>query len=186
MNVQVCYIAFAVAFSLGTRYGLGLHIIRVTDPAGLAKVSNMSKPLSVETGLKGRHRLTIIQVNIADEVFYCIGLAVIKCSILALYRRIFPQRTLHLVIYATAFVLMGWAIGNSFASIFQCVPVAAQWNTAIQGKCTDYGLQVLISGIINIATDFWVLAIPIPVVLKLNASRSRKAGIIATFLAGGV
>lgn len=84
---------------------------------------------------------------------------------------------------ATALFITAWACATVFGSIFQCVPIRSQWDTSIQGKCIDYGTFVLTMGIINIITDFVILAIPIPAVWSLNMKRTKKILTILTLVA---
>jgi hypothetical protein len=113
-------------------------------------------------------------------------MAFLKFSILSMYHSIFPQRGFHYCLYAVAVFMAFWAISCAFVAIFQCTPIAFGWDpTIVGGTCVNYGALVLVAGICNIITDFVVLAMPIPLVLKLNLSPQRKRMVIFTFAMGG-
>lgn len=126
------------------------------------------------------------QINIINENLYCVCMAFLKFSILSMYGSIFPQRKFHYCLWAVAAFMTCWAISCAFVAIFQCTPIAFGWDPSIVGgTCVNYGALVLVAGICNIITDFVVLAMPIPLVLKLNLSTQRKRMVIFTFAMGG-
>ena len=159
---QTLYLGFTVGLGLATRWGLGRHLLLISDPQSLA------------------------QSNISDEVFYGLAIATIKLSILLLYLRIFPSTKFHIAVYITAFIVLGWMLSDVFGSIFQCTPIAGQWDPALAVgmKCIDYGKFVLALGVINIITDFLILGLPIPIIWKLQMKSNRKLYTIGMFAAG--
>lgn len=44
----------------------------------------------------------------------------------------------------------------------------------------------LVSGIVNVVVDFYLLLIPLPAVYKLRMPRKRKTGLMLIFLSGAV
>ncbi|RYP25741.1 hypothetical protein DL767_008294 [Monosporascus sp. MG133] len=158
---SVFYVVYLVAFSLTTLYGEGRHIIFVTDP-----------------------RMLQIYTIITEVAYYfCIGF--IKFSILRLYGAIFTSRPFYLCLWAVAAFVAGWLISSAIVSIFQCTPIQYAWNPTIDGGfCINYGLLVLIAGVFNIVTDFTILGMPIPMILRLQISRQKKYLLIFTFAMG--
>ncbi|KAI4150138.1 MAG: hypothetical protein L6R39_002333 [Caloplaca ligustica] len=124
--------------------------------------------------------------NIADECLYVGALLGIKFSILALYDRIFPQKAFKRVLVAVATFVLVWSIVIFFMSIFQCVPIRANWDLTVKGRCMNYGLVVWVSGWINIATDFVILGLPLPLIWRLHLKNRKKWGITFTIAAGGL
>lgn len=53
------------------------------------------------------------------------------------------------------------------------------------GYCISYGALLLVCTISNIITDFIILLMPIPLILKLQTSRQKKRLIVFTFGMGG-
>ncbi|RAH78826.1 hypothetical protein BO86DRAFT_319937, partial [Aspergillus japonicus CBS 114.51] len=46
------------------------------------------------------------------------------------------------------------------------------------------GTMITIQSVINVVTDFYVLLLPIPRLLKLQVSRRRRIGLLVTFMSG--
>lgn len=123
----------------------------------------------------------------ANGVLYPFTIFFTKLSILLLYIRIFStSRRYKTYIYISA-VTMGLfyasMIGIGIGSILECHGLS---STAKQ-FCKNYsGPVVLLNGIFNVVTDFWVLALPFPFIIKLQIRFSQKVGLALTFGAGVV
>jgi hypothetical protein len=113
-----------------------------------------------------------------------LGLGFIKGSVLALYGSIFPSRSFHVALWITAVFTLGWTLTSSLGAILQCVPVAKIHDPSLDGFCIHYGVLSLVVGVLNIVTDFLILGLPVPLVLRLNASTEKKRVILLTFAAG--
>ena len=50
--------------------------------------------------------------------------------------------------------------------------------------CTNLWIFTIIQGVLNVVTDFYILVIPIAMVLRLQLTPRRKIGISAIFLTG--
>lgn len=112
-------------------------------------------------------------------------MAFIKLSILKIYGEIFISRRFHICLWIVASFMLVWAVSFSLAAIFQCTPIAYNWNTGISGgHCINYGVVVIAAGALNIITDFTLLLIPIPLVWRLHTSKQKKWQIILTFALG--
>ncbi|RYO83906.1 hypothetical protein DL766_001733 [Monosporascus sp. MC13-8B] len=158
----VFFAVFDVCFAMTTRYGGGKHIIYVTDP----------------------RMLQIL--NLANENTYCYAMAFIKLSLLSLYGSVFTSKRFRYCVWAVAAVVTTWAVSIATVGIFQCTPIAFGWDPTIPGGyCFNYGLVVLIGGIINIVTDLTILCMPIPLVWKLHVTRQKKLLLCFTFAMGG-
>lgn len=81
--------------------------------------------------------------------------------------------------------MAGWSISSVIVSIAQCLPIQFGWDPSIPGGfCINYGLLVLVAGIINVVTDFVILGLPIPMILRLWISKRKKRLLLFTFAAG--
>ncbi|KAF4630097.1 hypothetical protein G7Y89_g8043 [Cudoniella acicularis] len=157
----VFYIVFDVCFALTTKYGGGRHIIYITD----AKILQI--------------------LNLADENTYCFAMAFIKLSILKMYGDIFISKRFHYCLWAVAVFMIAWATAFSLTAIFQCTPIAFNWDITItDGFCINYGAVVMAAGAFNIATDLTILVMPIPMVLRLHTSKQKKWQVIFAFALG--
>lgn len=70
--------------------------------------------------------------------------------------------------------------------MLQFLPLQADWNPSIQSRYINQKLQLIILSSINAATDIVILALPMPLIWRLHASRSRKIQVSCTFLLGGL
>ncbi|KAI0141915.1 hypothetical protein GGR57DRAFT_519895 [Xylariaceae sp. FL1272] len=146
----VFYALQAVALGIATEYGTGHHVQVITDP-------------------KSFHVW-----GLASEVVYFSALAFLKLSVLSFYGRIFPQRSFHYWLWAVSGLVVAWDIAFTLTTILQCVPVSYAWDQDQPGSCINIGIQQLLSGIVNIITDFIILALPIPLIWKLNIPKREK------------
>lgn len=70
-------------------------------------------------------------------------------------------------------------------TIFECIPIAAFWDRAIQNaKCMDLARVTLASGVLNLLTDVLILCLPIPMVWGLNTTKAQKVTLTGIFLLG--
>ncbi|CAG8061293.1 unnamed protein product [Penicillium salamii] len=108
----------------------------------------------------------------------------IKLSILALYRRLFPTKSMKAAVNITSLIVILWAACGILAGCFTCIPTEKAWHPMIEGGCMNlskfyYGLQIP-----NIATDAIILVMPMPIVWKLPISKAQKTGLSAIFVLG--
>ncbi|KAI1744669.1 hypothetical protein F4680DRAFT_443943 [Xylaria scruposa] len=148
---------------VGTTFGLGRHVEAVTDVRGfyiLSLVSNAFNPLALGS---------------------------LKLSILALYRSIFPSTRFHYVITALASLVVAWAVVSLVLGIVYCLPVERLWDNMIpHAHCLPVSAVQFIVVSVHIGIEILILLLPIPSVLKLQASAEKKRLIILTFVVGGV
>ncbi len=81
-------------------------------------------------------------------------------------------------------IVIGWCVAILFASIFQCVPIAAGWDLSTHGKCIDQKSFFLGQAIPNAIMDFVLLIIPLPFLWKLHVRRPQKVALVVIFLLG--
>lgn len=108
-----------------------------------------------------------------------------KVSILLLYLRIFsvsaPLRiSVHIGILVMALFYTAM-VGVSISTVIRCVGLAAQ---TLQFCKTASGPVQLLNSVFNVVTDFWILILPMPHIMKLQLPKSRKIGLVAVFAAG--
>ena len=112
--------------------------------------------------------------------------AAIKASLLFLYYRLFGVSSgFRLAVHICAVIVFCQWISLTFAGIFQCIPVAAFLNGAIQNaKCIDLETFAIVSGILNLLTDVLILCLPMRMVWGLYATRAQKLTLTGIFLLG--
>jgi hypothetical protein len=144
--------------------GIGYHAeyIEATNPALLTRFFKFLVPILIvyET-----------TVNLA------------KLSIILFYRRLFPQRSVFWILVATAFILIGTAVGCLIASLLACRPFASNWGSPTEQakNCFDREAFFIWLSFPNLVTDVIMLVLPMPIMWKLNAPLGIRIGLMATF-----
>ncbi len=115
---------------------------------------------------------------------YPVTILLVKLSILLLYLRIFQvDRVLKWLVYGgiifqtlfyTAMVLV------SIVTLTQCDSALALSKKI----CKDQSIPIIVQGVVNTITDFYVLVLPIARVVQLQIPFRRKVGLSAIFLTG--
>lgn len=130
----------------------------------------------------------MIKIFILDEMFYYIGLAAVKISILLFYREIFRGRRFTLITNILMGIAAAWCISNVIPSIFSCRPISGFWNPYMTPApvCINKAIFYVAGSIVNILTDIAILCLPIQKILCLQLDRRTKIVLIFVFLLGGL
>ncbi|KAA8625052.1 hypothetical protein PtrSN002B_006133 [Pyrenophora tritici-repentis] len=143
----ICFEAF--------QYGFGQHLWNVTPEQVMA--------------------YTKILVGIM--VVYVWTPALAKLSLLALYYRLNPDRTIRMCIYGLAGLVFGYSLSITVVAAGPCNP-----QTHTDQKClTDLNLFM---ACINIITDFLILCLPIPMLRALQLPLKQKVLLGLVFALG--
>ncbi|KAI1472490.1 uncharacterized protein F4812DRAFT_15076 [Daldinia caldariorum] len=152
--------------------------------------------LMICIGGVGRHRAywelndppvfdTYLKLQTALEFIYMANVAFPKICLLILYLRIVDGK-----VKLITKITMGVVITNYIVSIptivVLCRPFAYNWDKTIDGHCVNMMDVFRYVSLPNIVTDVAIVAIPFPMLYKLQVSRERKVGLFVTFLAGGL
>jgi len=82
-------------------------------------------------------------------------------------------------------LLLLWYIAFQTTAIAQCVPISFYWNKDIEhGQCIKFVPFYIALAATNVFTDVVILALPMPLVWKLQVKTPRKIGLTITFLLG--
>ena len=81
---------------------------------------------------------------------------------------------------------MATQIVQIFSGIFQCVPIEAAWNPAVEGHCINLSTVLVVGASMDIVTDFVILLLPMPQLWCLQVSTKQKIQLTGIFLLGGV
>lgn len=115
-------------------------------------------------------------------VFYNSTLIFIRISLFLQYWRLIREVTRYRKVFLTfVAVVMAWSLGILLTLIFICVPVEGYWNKTMPAKCLEDKNVQITNAIGNIITDVSLLALPIPIIWKLNLSFERKVALTAIF-----
>ncbi|KAL1910008.1 hypothetical protein Sste5344_004197 [Sporothrix stenoceras] len=124
--------------------------------------------------------------NFAVEFLYNPILSLAKSSVLIFLLRLFGQKNgiRRFIIVLNTINLMQM-VGVFVALIFQCTPIAFNWDRTIKGgHCVDQRLLFVLTSAFNILTDIIVLGLPLYILVDLKIRRRTKFGLIFIFLLG--
>lgn len=141
-------------------------------------------------GHRSKHRIarTDCGVNIKGNYifshFYNITLGMVKLSILAFYYRIFIIPLFRRIVLATITFIGLWVLTITVVLALQCRPIRKFWNPAVPGTCFDLVAFSYFTNITNLVTDVWIFLLPVPLIIRLHISTSRKIGLCGVFMVG--
>lgn len=103
----------------------------------------------------------------------------IKLSIGVFLLRLATQRRYKWIIWISMGVVFIWSTALFFWDIFQCHPVASQWDYTIPGYMCVSAQQVVNAAyalsVLNIITDWLYALLPIPMIWKAKMTVQAKA-----------
>ena len=109
---------------------------------------------------------------------------VIKLSVVVLYYRIFPIRSIKLGALILGGISTVWNLFLIGLSQGQCNPREKVWAPWTPGTCINQKASFLAIAVPSILTDIAILILPLPQVWKLHTNRSQKISLSAIFLLG--
>jgi hypothetical protein len=120
-------------------------------------------------------------------ILYAVVIAVIKISILLLYRSLFPTSGINLATRATAIVSVAWGLETALVGIFSCTPVNAFWDINVtQKKCINTTAFFIVNSAVHVIIDIAILTIPVRKVWALKMTLQKKVVVCFMFLLGGL
>ena len=131
------------------------------------------------------------QCILAEVWLWALAMTLPKLAILGFYLRFFVLRWERAVTYVLMAVLAALFPVVGLVMTFQCWPVAYQWGqydgSVATGACIDQLAYYRWMSFPNILTDLAMLALPLPMVWRLqHQSRAQKLGLSVVFLTGSM
>ena len=128
-------------------------------------------------------KLTFVFANI-----YLLSVMFPKLAMLCFFLRIFVQRWQRRACYILMGVLVATALVTFITNLVQCVPLEFAWNVerVAGAHCLNQQLFWSLISLPNIITDLVMLALPVPVICKIQLSWKDKVGLLLTFAAGSM
>lgn len=122
------------------------------------------------------------------EIIYAILITLIKLSVLAMYRSIFPTTLVNTGTYVLGALVMAWWVAVIIVTFAQCRPLYGLWTLSAMAtaQCMDRLGLFLGNAIPNIIIDLFILALPLYEVARLQMARIKKTGILSIFLLGSM
>lgn len=126
-------------------------------------------------------------MDFANQLIYHPILALTKLSILSLYHRLSVSGSFRVWVNIMIGANIALTVSIFFADLLQCTPIAFTWDSTVPGgKCMDQKAFFIGSAALNIASDFAVLLLPIPMVWSLKINIRKKIALISLFSLGGL
>ena len=119
---------------------------------------------------------------------YKVVITLNKVSILCLYYRIFCIETwFRYASYSGIAFIVSSGIAYIIATIFQCTPVYGFWDKTTEDvQCFNCAAFWQSYAVLNIVTDFAILAMPLSQIAKLRLPRVEKIGLTIIFGLGAL
>jgi len=122
------------------------------------------------------HREMGAKFTLVARSLYILLLWTQKCVLLVFYRRLvhdMPWGKPALIAYLTIFIIT-FCLGIIFTFV-ECYPFSRYYTVLPDpGKCVQAIDQLFVVGILNIFTDLMLIALPIPILVQIHLSLSKK------------
>ncbi|KAF3768073.1 hypothetical protein M406DRAFT_355824 [Cryphonectria parasitica EP155] len=108
-------------------------------------------------------------------------------SLLFFYLKIFPKRTVRLLLWATIGYNAIWGVAFILIAVFQCQPIDyywTNWDGEHTGTCINANSLGWANAITSIALDIWMVAIPLFQLRDLQLHFKKKIGVGIMFCTG--
>ncbi|KAG8162374.1 hypothetical protein KVR01_008139 [Diaporthe batatas] len=130
-------------------------------------------------GGTGRH---VAELILPFEALYGLTLMLVKLAVLRFYSRIFaPSKWFTWAVWVTAAAVVAWMASVVLETFLLCRPLAYNWDASVDGVCGNRNAVFVIAGVTNMVTDFMVLIVPVPCILKLQMPVGQRIGLLLVF-----
>ena len=127
-----------------------------------------------------------MQVGYSAVIIYVPAVCLAKVAILIFYLRLNPTKYFRISVYVILGIVWSYMIALALALIFQCNPIRKAWDPLVAGTCIPNAKLYMANSTLNVITDFLVLLVPIPMILKLHTSSRQKWIIAGLFTLGSL
>ncbi|KAL8784508.1 MAG: hypothetical protein Q9195_009018 [Heterodermia aff. obscurata] len=130
-------------------------------------------------------RLILNQTVYVQQIGWTISLGLTIISIQLFYLRLFPNIWLRNTIYGIGVLTIAWLIAVTLTVVLQCNPVRFFWNPKIPGgTCIHTNRFYFAAGLTSTVAIIFVLFLPLPIILRLKTTNTKKFGLAASFILG--
>ncbi len=120
-------------------------------------------------------------------ILYAVAIAVIKISILLLYRSLFPTPGIDLATKIIGAISIAWGIETALVGTFSCAPVRAFWDITVKERsCINTTAFFTANSTAHVLIDIAILVLPVKKVWALKMSLHHKIVVSLMFLLGGL
>ncbi|KAH6700564.1 hypothetical protein BKA61DRAFT_681673 [Leptodontidium sp. MPI-SDFR-AT-0119] len=127
---------------------------------------------------------SIVKMGSIEGVFYGLSFLFVKVSILLLYLRLSPYLTFRIAVWVVMVVTIVYSLLGAFSFLFNCRPIAKNWDITIDGKCIDIPKIFITHASLTIITDIAMLLLPRALVRKLKLPMKQRVALAGLFMTG--
>ncbi|MCJ1373405.1 hypothetical protein MMC20_004633 [Loxospora ochrophaea] len=121
---------------------------------------------------------TALKLFVAAPILWGVTTCVIKLSVLSFYRDIFQNSTFKKACIVMMALTGALLIAVILGTCLLCRPFAFAWDKTIPGgHCGDATKNYLAIGIVNMIIDFSIVALPMPILWKLQMPFEKKMAV---------
>jgi hypothetical protein len=128
------------------------------------------------------------QLDLISSVLFLVSTGISKISILLFYRRIFPSRILHRIVWGLVLFTSLYTAACMLVNVFACMPITKSWELkhAKSGTCINKPAFYSAQASMGVFTDFATVILPLPNLWRLNMATKQKVGTAAMITVGGL
>ncbi|KAJ5625503.1 hypothetical protein N7510_001812 [Penicillium lagena] len=135
--------------------------------------------------LDGQTLTNYYKIFLANQFTYFLVCPCIKISIICFYRRVFTtSKKFQHFTFGLNCLIGAWGLGIFLACAGQCRPLRAYWDSNVEGNCFDSTLFFIVNQVFNVAMDFVILALPVPMIWNLHRAWQDKLALNGVFALG--
>jgi hypothetical protein len=110
-----------------------------------------------------------------SQLFTKPSLCAVRLSFCFLYLRVFRglsgRRRMGIKICMA--LIFAYYLAATVVTVLTCVPIKRNWNKKVPGKCINNLIFIYFNAATNIFIDFVVVALPLPVIAKMQRNRNE-------------
>lgn len=135
--------------------------------------------------LSQEHEINALEYQALATATYVLDMMFIKVSIGVFLLRIATQKRYRYTIWASIVVVAIWSLVLFFWNLFQCNPIAAQWDYTLLDNPENHcvSAQAIVNAayalsVMTILSDWLYALLPIPMVWNVKMTKQAKATVV--------
>ncbi|KZZ92938.1 hypothetical protein AAL_05970 [Moelleriella libera RCEF 2490] len=153
------------------------------------KLGGLGVPLLVNLEQDPAFLNRLLKIVFVQTMLSPISITVIKCSVLALYWRLFPTRFIRWSCIAISCILFVWCLSIVITCFMECSPIQEIWNLQrTDASCNPMIHEYLAwqDSIPEMVTTIIIFVLPIYEVMRMHATLRNRVAVSAIFLTGSL
>lgn len=125
-----------------------------------------------------------VQSLLVNETLWGLVNTFVRVSSVLLLKAVFGPLRIMWVLTTLLVLSILYGLAVLLEVFLICRPMAANWNTNVDGTCGNQIASYLVLEAIGLLLDFAILVVPSPAIWRLNMSWRRKVGVTVVFSIG--